>query len=108
MQPLPVRFLPLAQTDLEDIYRFVAVTADNPRRAALFTDRIVDRAEKIGDAPYGGVARPDLGEGIRMVPFEKSAVILYTVGDEEVLVVNVFYGGKDYAAILNAGPAATD
>ncbi|MEN3792073.1 hypothetical protein [Fulvimarina sp. MAC3] len=62
---------------------------------------------EIGDAPSGGVARPDLGEDIRMVPFEKSAVILYTVGEKDVVILNVFYGGKNYSAIFRADTDAT-
>jgi toxin ParE1/3/4 len=34
-----------------------------------------------------------------MVPFEKSAVILYVVEGETVHIVDVFAGGRDYEAI---------
>jgi toxin ParE1/3/4 len=47
----------------------------------------------------GGVARDDLQPGLRTIPFEHSAVIAYVVGDDQVSVTNVFYGGRDYEAL---------
>ena len=53
---------------------------------------------------YGGEGlwrRPaDLGPGIRIAPFEHSAVVAYRVEDDAVEIVNVFYGGRDYEAAL--------
>lgn len=69
-------------------------------RAAGFTDRIVARCARIGDAYRGGVARDDLGPGIRLVPFEKTAVVLYRVEETAVSIVSIFYGGRDYDALL--------
>nr|WP_260682893.1 type II toxin-antitoxin system RelE/ParE family toxin [Rhizobium laguerreae] len=60
------------------------------------------RCRKIGDAPNGGRPRDDLAPGLRTVPFEHSAVIAYHVTDA-VEIVNVFYGGRDYEALLRAG-----
>jgi toxin ParE1/3/4 len=33
------------------------------------------------------------------MPFERSAVIAYSVEDDRVRVTNVFYGGRDFVAI---------
>lgn len=56
------------------------------------------RARHIGDAPFGGRARDDPEPGLRTVPFERSAVIACHVG-KTVVVMNVFYGGRDYEAL---------
>lgn len=100
MQHLPVEYTEAAKADLETIFVFVLERSRNPQVAIHYTDRIYDRCERIGDVPRGGIARPDLGEGIRMVPFERSAVILYRLTDDAVEIVNVFYGGRDYEAIM--------
>ena len=100
MKRYEVRLLPSALADIESIYLYVLEQSQNAAVAAGFTDRIVERVERIGDAPRGGAPRPDLGDGIRLVPFERSAVIVYRVIDETVEVVNVFYGGRDYAALM--------
>lgn len=100
MKRYEVRLLPLALADIESIYLYVLEQSLNAAVAAGFTDRIVERIERIGDAPRGGAPRPDLGDGIRLVPFERSAVIVYRVNDETVEVVNVFYGGRDFESIF--------
>lgn len=64
-----------------------------------FIGRIRARCRTIGNVPFGGVARDDLGSGLRMTPFERSAVIMYRVLDDRVQIVNVFYGGRDYEAL---------
>ena len=49
-----------------------------------------------------GRARDDLQRGVRLLPFERTAVIAYRVLSSEVEVINIFYGGRDYeTALLN-------
>jgi toxin ParE1/3/4 len=61
--------------------------------------RIREHCQRIGIVPLGGIARDDLQPGLRTVPFEHSAVIAYVVESEQVVVTNVFYGGRDYEAL---------
>ncbi len=100
MKRFPVEYRPDALEDIEAIFLYVLEASSNFTTASNFTDRIFKRCESVGNTPRGGVARPDLGEGIRIVPFEKTAVILYRLNGEVVEVVNVFYGGRDYEAIF--------
>jgi toxin ParE1/3/4 len=51
--------------------------------------------------PEGNPARSDLGPGIRLAPFERSAVILYCLTDTAVEIVRVLYGGRDYQSLLS-------
>ena len=60
--------------------------------------RIKKRCSQIGLVPKGGAPRYDLEAGLRMVPFERSAVIVYKVEANCVRIANVFYGGRDYEA----------
>lgn len=101
MRQLPVFLREEAIADLEEVYDFIVASGGPPEVALAFLQRIRARCAKIGLAPEGGVARPDLGAGIRLVPFEKSAVVAYRVHDDAVEIVNVFYGGRDYAALMN-------
>lgn len=45
----------------------------------------------------------DLQAGLRTVPFEKSAVIAYRIG-ETVDITNIFYGGRNYEALYKDAP----
>lgn len=104
MRRLPVAYRPEARTDLADIFRMVLRISQNVPTARGFVQRIKDRCERIGDAPLGGRPRDDLEPGLRMVPFEHSAVIVYRVEPERVRIANVFYGGRDFETLYRGEP----
>ncbi len=100
MKNLPVRLSETAIASLADIATYVATSAESLDVALSFIERIERRCQKIGYAPNGGMSRPDLGDSIRIVPFERSAVILYRALEDCVEIVDVFYGGRDYKTIM--------
>ena len=100
MQRLPVEYRTDAVEDIERLFDDVLQASSDAVTAARFTDRVFERCEKIGDAPFGGVSRDDLGPSIRIVPFERKAVILYVFENQVVWITNVFWGRRDYAAVL--------
>lgn len=100
MRRFPVEYRATAMDDIEQLFRYVLEVSVDAATAARFTDRLFERCERIGDAPFGGVSRHDLGPGIRVVPFERKAVILYVIRDETVWITNIFSGRRDYAAML--------
>jgi toxin ParE1/3/4 len=97
-----VRFRPEALKDLRDIFAFVLSLSRSPVTARRYVGRIRARCDKIGDAPHGGVSRDDLVPGLRMIPFEHSAVVLYLVDSGDVVVTNIFYGRRNYAALFDS------
>ena len=107
MRRLEVTFRPEAIADLQDIYRYIAEISQSHVTAERFTERILARALRIGDAPYGGRPRDDLEPGLRTVPFETSAVIAYRVA-ATVDITNIFYGGRDYEALYRGRDPASD
>ncbi|WP_245430242.1 type II toxin-antitoxin system RelE/ParE family toxin [Rhizobium tropici] len=86
--------------NLLEIAANVFELSQNIRTAEGYIGRIYARCEKIGDAPFGGVARDDLGTGIRMAVLEKSVVILYTVAENTGLDHHIFFGSRDYATLV--------
>ncbi|WP_229002071.1 type II toxin-antitoxin system RelE/ParE family toxin [Rhizobium sp. AB2/73] len=72
----------------------------NRQTALGYIKRIRNKCMKIGNAPLGGVARPDLAAGIRMAVFERSIVILYLVEDDRVRITNIIFGSRDYETLL--------
>jgi toxin ParE1/3/4 len=61
MKTLPVQLREAVIADLDEIAEFIAKKSSNPAIAAQFINRIRLRCESIGNAPHGGVVRPDLG-----------------------------------------------
>lgn len=100
MKRLPVRFREQASDDLFEILDCVLERSQDVLTATRYVSRIRDRCKSIDDAPSGGVARDDLRPGIRMIPFERSVVILYRVTDEAVEITNIFGRGRDYERFM--------
>ena len=94
-----LRYRPAALADLEDIFRAVRRISASPAVARRYIERIRERCRRITLAPQGGRPRDDLGPGLRSVPFERRAVIIYRVLGAAVEIVNVFHGRRDYAAL---------
>lgn len=60
-------FSPLAERDIEEIGDYIA--RDAPYRAVSFIREIREQCFNIIAKPEAAPLRPELGEGIRMVPF---------------------------------------
>jgi toxin ParE1/3/4 len=97
---LEVEYRQRARDDLADIFSFLVENGASPGVALKFVCRIEDRCQKIGDAPRGGRPRDDLQPGLRTIPFEHSAVVTYVIEQDAVWVTNIFYGGRDFEALL--------
>lgn len=102
---LDVEYRQSAQDDLTAIFRFIVENGASVQAALKFVLRIEERCQKIGDAPRSGRPRDDLLAGLRTVPFEHSAIIAYVVEQDAVWIANVFYGGRDFEALLRGADA---
>ncbi|NTF41326.1 type II toxin-antitoxin system RelE/ParE family toxin [Agrobacterium rhizogenes] len=100
MERYAVEYRPAAMENLLEIAAYVFEQSQNIKTSEAYLDRIHRRCEKIGDAPFGGVARDDLAPGIRMAVFEKSVIILYVVVDTAVSITNIFFGSRDYETLV--------
>jgi toxin ParE1/3/4 len=54
--------------------------------------------------PHRGRTRDDLRPGLRTIGFRRRVVIAFAVFEDAVTVVGIFYGGRDYEAILTGEP----
>ena len=87
-----------AEADLERIGDYIAL--DNPRRAETFVQELVDRCERLADAPLGFPLVPRYeASGIRRRAY-KEYLIFYRVGAEQIEIVHVLGGAQDYEAVL--------
>jgi toxin ParE1/3/4 len=100
IQRLRVEYGESARNDLAEIFRHIVNAGGSSDVALKFTLRIEDRCQSIGNAPRGGRSRDDIAPGLRMVPFEHSAVIVYVIADDLVRIVNIFYGGRDFETLM--------
>ncbi|EFG9152959.1 type II toxin-antitoxin system RelE/ParE family toxin [Escherichia coli] len=83
---------PAAREDLAGIYRFVA--ADSPTNAFAYVSRIRRHYQKLAEFPERGAPREELGQGIRLLSFERRVSILYRVEGSDVRVLRILYAGQ--------------
>ena len=102
MKKYSVHFTPDAIKDLEDIYEYIAEQSGFPERAWAFVGRLHKQCLTLETAPFRGHARDDLMKDLRITPLEKNTVAAFMIDEQKsfVLVLNVFYGGRDYEAIM--------
>jgi plasmid stabilization system protein ParE len=94
-----VAFSPEALDQLASLKDYIAAKADT-RTALHYVDSIVAFCEKLKTYPQRGTSREDLLPGLRTLGFKRRVTIAFTVGDEVVKIVGVFYGGQDIAGRL--------
>ena len=87
-----VRFSARARDDLLDIWRSVALV--NPAAADQVIDRIAASCGVLVDHPQIGRARPEIGEGARMLVINRW-LALYRLTNDGVQVVCVVHGARD-------------
>lgn len=70
------------------------IAQDNPTRALTLVDELEDRCAALGHAPGIGTARPELGEGICMLPHGRY-LIFYRQAQRAVRVERIIHSARD-------------
>lgn len=96
---LPVAFTTEAEDQLVELHRYIAAAASIDV-AARYVESIVAFCEELGRFPQRGKSREDIRPGLRTVGFQRRVVIAFALLDDTVVIVGVFYSGRDYEAAL--------
>ncbi len=91
---------PNADSDLDDIWCYVARESGSADRADRFIESITDRFFLLSRNPYIGRSRDDLRPGLRSFPVGQY-VIIYRIQDENVLILHVFHGSRDIESLFH-------
>lgn len=94
-----VVFTPEAQDDLFAIYDWVAEKA-SPMVAMRFTGRIEGFCRRLGLMAERGRSRDDIRPGLRIIGFERRVTIAFVIQTERVVILRLFYGGRDWEEVL--------
>ncbi|MHB8311177.1 MAG: type II toxin-antitoxin system RelE/ParE family toxin [Metallibacterium sp.] len=100
MKAYPVVITPEALEQLRAIERYIADASGHPAVAERYVDALVSFCESLDTFPQRGTPRDDIRLGLRLVPYRDSAAIAFTVDNDAVVIVGVFYGGQNYEAVL--------
>ncbi|MBD8891549.1 type II toxin-antitoxin system RelE/ParE family toxin [Roseibium litorale] len=94
------RLTPKALSDLEDIWRYSANTW-SPDQTDVYIDELSNRFEMIAAAPDMARERTEFTPPVR-IHSHRRHLIVYTVEEEEVVVLRLLGGAQNWQAILSA------
>jgi toxin ParE1/3/4 len=85
-----------AEADLVALYNYITRASGSFHTAFSFTERLRDACLKLVDFPDRGAPRNDIKSGLRILSVERKTVITYFVKGDEVIISNIFHGGRDW------------
>ena len=77
-----------------DLYDYIA-ERDGAERAIGYIDRIEECCRSLSVFPDRGTRRDDLRPGLRILGFERRAVIALHIQADTVTILRILYGGRD-------------
>lgn len=101
MKKFKVSFRPLAEADLFGLYRYIAEEAGHDV-AGAYIGRIDQACRTLETSPKRGTRRDDIRPGIRTMGFERRATIVFQEKKTEVVIIRIFYGGRDFERALSS------
>jgi toxin ParE1/3/4 len=94
------RVSPRAETDLDDIWLYVAKESGSMEVATRLVDSITAQFLFLTRFPYAGRSRDrDCGAGTRSFPVGEY-VIVYCVDGEDVFIFRVVHGRRDFETLF--------
>lgn len=104
MKIYEVYLMPDAIKDLEHIYEYISAQSGFPERAWAYIEGLRLKCQKLETAPLRGQQRNDLMKNLRIYPLNKKTVAAFLVDENQqaVKILNIFYGGRDFEAIMSA------
>lgn len=96
-----VAFSPEALAQLDALEDYIS-DAGSPAVAARFIDNLIRYCESLCLFPLRGNCRDDLLIDLRITHYRRTTAIAFMADPttETVSILGVFYGGQDYAALL--------
>jgi toxin ParE1/3/4 len=95
-----VVFRAAANRDLAKLYKVIKDERGEPTVAINYVRRIRQYCEDFAEFPARGTMRDDIRPGLRIIGFERRVAIAFTFDDKQVRIGRIFYGGRDYEAML--------
>jgi toxin ParE1/3/4 len=96
----PVDVAPEAVDDLIQLYDWIADAA-SPEIAIGYIDRLEAYCRDMGHAAERGHRRDDIRPGLRIAGFQRRVTIAFTVTDTRVTILRLFYGWRDWEALID-------
>lgn len=100
MKERAVVFSEKSQADLRRIFNWIADTASSDIASGYVT-RIEGFCRRLSIGSKRGQAREDIWPGLRVIRFGRRATIAFTVEPDRVVIQRIFYGGRNWEALID-------
>ncbi|MHC2105681.1 MULTISPECIES: type II toxin-antitoxin system RelE/ParE family toxin [unclassified Methylobacterium] len=97
MKRRSIIYAPAAGDDLDWIYDTIA-QAGTPAIASGFEQSIRAFCEGLEYGAERGTLHSELRPGLRTIGFARRVTVAFTVEDRRVVILRIFYGGRDWEA----------
>jgi toxin ParE1/3/4 len=94
-----VIFTPLAERHIDELHEYIT-THSSEERADGYINRIIAFCNGLSALPLRGRQRDDILPGLRVIGFERRVNVAFVVTPDAVLIEGIFYGGRNYEAVL--------
>ena len=105
MKRFRLSYQPDARADLDNLYFWIVENQGSTDIADQYLARLEHSIKGLEIFPQRGTRRDDLLPGLRMIGFQRRVAILFKIVDDTVLILRIFYGGRDVAALFNENAA---
>ena len=104
MKSYEVYLTPDAIQDLTNIYEYIAAKSGLPEVAWAYIEKLRQKCHDLKTIPLIGQQRNDLRKNLRIIAIDKKAIAAFEVIEDKqiVTILNIFYGGRDYEAIMGS------
>jgi toxin ParE1/3/4 len=100
MKKSQIIFSLTAKADVALIESWVAENA-GATIASKYSKRILSFCQRLETGSQRGTKRDEIRLGLRVIGFEKRVNILFVVTPEDVIILRIFYGGKNWESDFN-------
>jgi len=91
-----VVFSPEAQTDLFDLYDYIA-EQNSAERAIAYLGRIEKFCLSLTTLSERGTGKDEVRPCLRIIGFERRVTIAFQVQSDRVTILRILYGGRDFS-----------
>lgn len=95
-----VVFAPEARDDLFRIHDWIE-SSSSPAVALSFVERLEAHCLSFDLAAERGTRRDDIRPGLRVAGFERTLTLAFSVDDDTVTFLRVFYAGKNWQSVFD-------
>ena len=99
MSSYRIIFTAEARDQIDQLHKYVEAAADADI-ASGFVTGIIDHIAGLEEFPMQGTTRDDIRPGLRTMGWRRRVMIAFMVEEHDVVVIGIFYGGRDFEALL--------